>query len=911
MEQTGWKRINELFEAARRVPAAERHAFVRASTTDELVRAEVLLLLREHEDDPWLIGDSNAPAALPRPYFAPPAPDAEPGASPPGQAGAVQPPRAPALAVAPRPASPTQAHPPAGGPPPTPGPGPRPVARSRDRVVEPLDRPLEPAAGSRFGAYRTLKLIGRGAMGTVYDAMYQAGGLQEHVTLRVLPRDWKTAVGADWFRAACHLVAALDHPAIARLVDGGVAEDGARYVAMEYIAGEPIDEWCRTQDLGIRGRVSLVLGVCGALEYAHQHLVVHRSVCPANILITSAAQPMLLNCGVARLLFGRPDVGEGLIRTGQSLFSPDYASPEQVRGELMTAASDIYSVGVLLYVLLADRPPYDLRNVLPEQMKRVICESEPELPSRVAPAQHRRTLSNELDSVVMKALSKNPSERYLSATALAADLRAWLDGRAVSGFTGTRWRRAIRLMGRHRLRTAVAGSFTLALAAAAVVFGWQAHVQRSARAQIESSLRGTRRVSHWLLADFCDSIAALPRAAEYRRSLLDRAVEAMDGLAREGETDRSAALDLADGYRRLAALQADTPGDAPAGRVAAAASLDAAVAAGERALAAEPGSVDAVIALTGACADLAAVRLGLGEREAADRAHARQRTLVDSLAHEFRGQRAREAAASGYGRLGAYRASVGDQAGAKALLGSAVAGFEGLAAEGPLLEEARRDYSSTLRQLAAILLQDGAPDEVERRYLSAQALDKEDAAKRPTDASLRLDVAATVNGLALVARRRGDNTQAETLWNQALTMLQEGVDADAADTRALDGLADVRASLAALRRAQRRFDEALGHAREAVRSRERLSVVEGAPADAVLKLAVARIAVARIQLDVAEIRPAGVPQNGRLGEAAALLAQVSPAVRGAAATSPAQQDAVAELDRQTARLRRLSGARQQ
>jgi tetratricopeptide (TPR) repeat protein len=464
-------------------------------------------------------------------------------------------------------------------------------------------------------------------------------------------------------------------------------------------------------------------------------------------------------------------------------------------------------------------------------------------------------------------------------------------------------------MGRHRLRTAVAASFTLALAAAAVVFGWQAHVLRSERAQIEASLRGSRKVSHWLLADLCDSIAALPRAAEYRRALLGRAVEALDGLAREGEADRAAALDLADGYRRLAALQAETPGDAPAGQEAAAASLDAAVASGERALAAEHGSVEAAIALTTASGDLAAVRLALGEREAADRAHARQRTLVDSLAREYPGPRAREAAASGYGRLGAYRAAVGDQAGAKALLGTAVAGFERLAAEGPLLERARRDYSSTLRQLAAILLQDGAPDEVERRYTSAQAIDKEDFAKRPTDASLREDVAAAVIGLALVARRRGDNVQAETLWNRALTMLQESVDADAADTRALDGLAEVRASLAALRRAQRRFDEALGHAREAVRARERLAALEVAPADAALKLAIARIAVARIQLDVSETRPAGVPLNGRLGEAAALLAQASPAVRGADATSPAQQDTAAELERQDARLRRLTGQR--
>jgi len=265
--------------------------------------------------------------------------------------------------------------------------------------------------------------------------------------------------------------------------------------------------------------------------------------------------------------------------------------------------------------------------------------------------------------------------------------------------------------------------------------------------------------------------------------------------------------------------------------------------------------------------------------------------------------------ASDYSRLAFFRAAREDWAAAKTRYGSAIAGFERLAAEGAIPDDARRDYSRAQQQLGAILLQDGALDEAERHYLSARDLDKDDAARHPEDAALRHDMAGSVSALALLAQRRGDVAKAESLWTQALTAMQAALDAAPKDSRALDGVAGARASLASLCRSQRRFEEALAHCREALGARERAAGPDASPPNASAALALARAYLARALLDLVEARPQGPADAGLLREAGALLAQAGPAVRGAATSSPAQQETFAEVERQTARLSRLTGER--
>jgi len=828
MDRNNWGRINELFEAARRLPVEEREAWVRGATSDERTRAEVLSLLHAHEDDPWFVDEPSRPGVTPSGFR-------------PTPSGSRATPSAPR--PAPRGSWPT---PPALGPAP---PASRPALQARF---------AELPAGSLFASYRTVREIGRGSMGVVYEAVGEGQGLHQRVTLRLLPREWNTLALADRFFAESDLLARLDHPWIARLVDVGVAEDGTPYLVMEQVSGEAIDTWCRDRHLDERDRVTLVLRVCAALEHAHQRLVLHRDLSPRNIVVTADGQPALLNCGIATLGIDEPDTGEGLMGADPSLFTIGYASPEQIRGEPLTTASDVYSLGVLLYVLLTDHPPYAVGGLSPRQMRDTICQAEPERPSRIVAAPRRRVLANELDHVLLKALRKDPNTRYHSVTALAADLRAWLDGRPVSSWPATPWYRARKFVHRHKAAAIAVAAVVLVMAGAAAAIGWQAYQTRLGLKHAEGRLREVLRSSRLLQLELHDAIRGLPGSTAARQLLLGRAAETMDALAKDAGDNRAIGLELAEDYLSLGHLQESSAGDIPDARTAALTSYGSAVTFGEQALEAEPRSMNAAILLTVAYADVANTRLETGDRDGADRADARHLALVEQLARDHpRDPRARAAVASGYGRLGVFRAGRKDRVAAKSRYGSAIAEFERLASEGAIPDEALRDYSRAQQQLGAILLQDDVLDEAERLYLSAQAIEKDLAARRPQDPALRHEMAGSVNALALIAGRRGDVAKAEALWTQALAAMQAALAADPKDTRALAGVADIRMSLA------------------------------------------------RALLDLVEVSPPGPSRRARLREAGALIALAAPVARGAAASSAAQQDTVAEVERQTARLRRL------
>jgi len=254
-------------------------------------------------------------------------------------------------------------------------------------VAEAIESRIGDAARPRLGAYRIVREIGRGGMGVVYEAARDDAEFERRVAIKVLPAAWAAPSLAERFRFERQVLAGLDHPNIARLLDAGTTEDGAPYFVMEYVDGDPIDVWCRDKALTIRQRVEVLREVCGAVAHAHQHLVVHRDLKPANILMTAEGKPKLLDFGIATLVSDESGASSGLTRTGQSSFTPEYASPEQVRGERVTTATDVYSLGVLAYRLLAERAPYVLRTPqgLPAiEAVRIICETDPPRPSSLS-----------------------------------------------------------------------------------------------------------------------------------------------------------------------------------------------------------------------------------------------------------------------------------------------------------------------------------------------------------------------------------------------------------------------------------------------------------------------------------------------------------------------------------------------
>ena len=359
-----------------------------------------------------------------------------------------------------------------------------------DRPVISLRDLAEPSLeGHMLGPYELRQVIGRGGMGNVYLAVRADDTYQRQVAVKVIRRGLDTDEIVRRFQNERQILANLEHPNIARLYDGGSTEDGRPFLVMEHIQGEPIDRYCDSRRLSIRERLELACKVCAAVHVAHQNLVVHRDLKPSNILVTPECEPKLLDFGIAKLL----EPGQQAItRTadGARPLTPEYASPEQVRGAAVTTASDVYSLGVLLYELLTGHRPYHLDTAAPAEIERVICTQEPSRPSTVVtrtlehrhgdgstttltpqvvsqsresdPTTLRRRLAGDVDAVVLKAMRKEPEQRYVSAAQLAADIRRHLEGQPVSARKGTTTYLAGKFVRRHRWWLAV-GATLLAL----------------------------------------------------------------------------------------------------------------------------------------------------------------------------------------------------------------------------------------------------------------------------------------------------------------------------------------------------------------------------------------------------------------------------------------------------------------
>jgi serine/threonine-protein kinase len=334
--------------------------------------------------------------------------------------------------------------------------------------------------GSLVGPYRAVRELGRGGMGAVYLAERADGQFAQRVALKLIRRGLDgDAVHARFLRER-QILARLQHPGIARLGDGGITDGGQPWFAMEYVDGATITAHCERNGLTVAERVVVFLRVCEAVQYAHRSLVVHRDLKPSNILVTAAGEVKLLDFGIAKLLSEGDDTDDAddadAARTeaGVRLMTPDYAAPEQVRGELVTTATDVYALGAVLYELLTGRRAHRIERRTPAEVERVVCTTEPAAPSAVAPPQWRRALRGDLDTIVATALRKEPARRYASVEALAEDLRRYAAGLPVRARSDSRTYRAGKFVRRHGVAVAAAAAVFLALAGGLAGTLWQA-----------------------------------------------------------------------------------------------------------------------------------------------------------------------------------------------------------------------------------------------------------------------------------------------------------------------------------------------------------------------------------------------------------------------------------------------------
>jgi eukaryotic-like serine/threonine-protein kinase len=432
-----------------------------------------------------------------------------------------------------------------------------------------------PWVGRRIGVYKTIELIGVGGMGEVYRAFRADDQYRKEVALKVVRAGQDSGVILARFRNERQILASLEHPNIARLLDGGTTEEGAPYLVMELIEGQPIGQYCDAHKLTVSDRLSLFTQVCAAVQYAHQRLIIHRDIKPSNILVTQDGVPKLLDFGIAKVLGSDLQSQATETLTAFRALTPGYASPEQIRGEPVTTASDVYSLGVVLYELLTGRSPYAATTGAPQELLRQICELEPEKPStttdkqprdpkagqqltveeasaarNTSPLKLRKQLKGDLDNIALMALRKEPLRRYVSVEQFAEDIRRNLATLPVVAQKDTARYRVSKFVARHRAGVLAAVAVTLALVAGLVITMREAQLANR-------RFNDVRSLTNSLIFDVHDSIKDLPGSTPAKKIIVDHALQYLNVLARESAGDMGLQRELASAYEKLGSVQGD------------------------------------------------------------------------------------------------------------------------------------------------------------------------------------------------------------------------------------------------------------------------------------------------------------------------------------------------------------------
>ena len=666
-----------------------------------------------------------------------------------------------------------------------------------DAIALPADllpNGILPSEGERVGPYRVVEPLGRGGMGAVLLAERADGQFEQRVALKLIRGGAASEQIVRRFQSERQILARLQHPHIARLLDGGLTDDGRPYFAMEYVDGVPLDQYCDANDAFTDKQIQLFRMVCEAVQYAHRRLVVHRDLKPSNILVTSDGTVKLLDFGIAKVLSddGAPAAGT-LTQTGHAVMTPAYAAPEQLRRGPVTTATDVYALGVVLYELLAGRRPHDLSGCTPAEIERAVCEQPPDPPSAVAPPGRRRALRGDLDVIVMKALRTEPERRYASAEQLADDLQHHLDGRPVTAQPDTVGYRTRKFFQRHRA-SVTAATLIVMLIAALVGFYTIRLAQERDRARLEATTatlvsdflqglfavsdpsasggedltaravldQGAERIEHELadqpvvqarmmhvMGEVYQSLGAFDAAAP----LLERA------LALRRESLSAEHLDVASSLNSLAVLRQET------GQYAAADSLfRAALALQEKGLGPDDPAVAATLHNWGTLLHVQ------GQYERADSLFQRALTIRTA---QFGAADPRTA--STLNERATLRFDQDDLEGAETLYRQA------LEVRRRHFEGDHPDVAASLNNLAMVLRHKGQFDDAEALYREALAV-RERLYDGPHP-----DVAHTLNHLARLYSSRGEYAAAEPVARRALAMRIEVFGAEHVETTASMG----------------------------------------------------------------------------------------------------------------------------
>jgi len=419
--------------------------------------------------------------------------------------------------------------------------------------------------GQRLGPYRIVELLGSGGMGVVYRAVREDGDFSMNVAIKLVKRGMDSDLILRRFRRERQILARLNHPNIARLLDGGVTHEGLPFFVMEFIAGTPLDDYLRRNKLPLDQRLDMFLAVAAAVGYAHQNLVVHSDLKASNIMISKEGVPKLLDFGIARLV--DPETEDQTQRTGAfRAVTPAYASPEHLRGDPVTVASDVYSLGVLFYEMLTGERPFGVEMRTPQQALAVIESMEPRRASAVS---GDGSVAGDLDNIARKALDREPSRRYATVEQFADDVRRYVEGLPVLARPSTVTYRLSKFIRRHRFQAAAVALLLLSLVAGAATTAWQARQAQLQRERAERRYNDLRRLATSLMYEMDEALVGVPGAIHVRAKLMERSLAYLDSLNRDSATDDTLRAELAAAYEKMGDLQGQQ-GESNLGNTAAA-----------------------------------------------------------------------------------------------------------------------------------------------------------------------------------------------------------------------------------------------------------------------------------------------------------------------------------------------------
>ena len=667
--------------------------------------------------------------------------------------------------------------------------------------------------GSRIGAYKIVREIGHGGMGIVYLAERDDEHYRQQVAIKLINPGLGGETIRRRFRNEMQILADLNHPNIARLFDGGETADGVPYLVMEYVEGSPINRYCNDRNLSTEQRLKLFCTVCDAVQYAHQHLVIHRDIKPGNILVTSEGLPKLVDFGIAKLLDSGKSIPDATA-TVMPFMTPEYASPEQVYGLSATTATDIYSLGVVLYELLTGRSPYRLKSRVPHELAQAILDQEPE----------RQRLKGDLDNIVLMAMRKEPQRRYATAEQFAEDIHRHLDGLPVRAQQDTFTYRAGKVIRRRKLAVTAAALILVTLLVGIIATAWQARVARAERARAERRFNEVRQLANSIVFEVHDAIVNLPGSTTARSLIVQRGLNYLDSLAQDAAGDRGLQRELAAAYEKLGAVQY-TPSVAHLGDLEGALQSHRKAAALREALVgADPGNRDYrrelldsywfIATLLGKQGDsqreLQMLRQQLPARQ--ELAAAEKTDFVD-----------RYNLAGTYAYIGSLSMSMGDVQGALDNQREALKIRETLAALDPNTARSRRALTISYEYMG--LATDLAGDTKGALELQQHGLEIRESlvAADPLNTDLRLMLIESHRYVGDMFFKLGDLEQASTHYQKQLAINEEMVAADPANAQFHRNKAVALIKAGDIKARSKRTTEALSNYNEALRILEKLS----------------------------------------------------------------------------------------